>query len=287
MRFLVIQENGRHDANRHFRECFSFKRAFEFHGHECDVWGLGHENFDERPDFKVYDCIINLEQYDNIGWVPNDEIARSSATKFLWATESHISNVWINIDNEFNYDFVLQPASEMIKRDKELWFANAIDEELIYPMKDIEKSIRFGFCGTFGTNIRRSIIENLSAHYELKKDIFVIGEDMVKAINSYLCHFNYNIGFGYTSSVNYRVFETIACGTLLMTSYSQDYETLGLKHGENCLVYSDEASLIENVNFILEDSNTDACVSMANSGLELSRKHTYKERVKIILEKLV
>ena len=174
----------------------------------------------------------------------------------------------------------------MIKRAKELWFANAIDEELIYPMENVEKSIRFGFCGSLGTNIRRSIIESLSANYGLKKDIFIIGEDMVKTINSYLCHFNYNIGFGYTSSVNYRVFETIACGTLLMTSYSQDYETLGLKHGENCLVYSDETSLLENVNFVLEDSNTDSCISIANGGLELSKKHTYKERVKIILERL-
>jgi len=31
MRVLIIQENGRHDANRHLRECFSMQRAFQHH----------------------------------------------------------------------------------------------------------------------------------------------------------------------------------------------------------------------------------------------------------------
>ena len=64
MKILLIQENGRHDANRNYRECFCLQRAFIFHGHECDVWGLGHTNFTNIPEYESYDWIINLENYD-------------------------------------------------------------------------------------------------------------------------------------------------------------------------------------------------------------------------------
>ena len=42
-RILIIQENGRHERNREFRECFCLKRAFNQLGFGCDIWGKGHE----------------------------------------------------------------------------------------------------------------------------------------------------------------------------------------------------------------------------------------------------
>ena len=69
MKILIIQENGRHEENRHLRECFSMQRAFQFHDVDCDVWGLGHDS--PEPDFESYDLIINLENYDETGWVPD------------------------------------------------------------------------------------------------------------------------------------------------------------------------------------------------------------------------
>jgi hypothetical protein len=45
MKILIIQENGRHDENREFRECFNLQRSLISIGHDCVVWGLGHENF--------------------------------------------------------------------------------------------------------------------------------------------------------------------------------------------------------------------------------------------------
>ena len=44
MNVLLIQENGRHEENRGFRECFCLQRAFKFNRNSCDVWGLGHTN---------------------------------------------------------------------------------------------------------------------------------------------------------------------------------------------------------------------------------------------------
>ena len=85
MRILIIQENGRHEENRDFRECFSLQRAFVTLGYACDVWGLGHSNYTSAPDFDCYDVIINLENYDEAGWVP--DLSQATARKFLWAID--------------------------------------------------------------------------------------------------------------------------------------------------------------------------------------------------------
>ena len=71
MRVIVIQEAGRHEENRNFRECLSLQRAFIHNGHECDVWGLGHNNYNTTPDWNSYDLIMNIENYDSTGWTPN------------------------------------------------------------------------------------------------------------------------------------------------------------------------------------------------------------------------
>src|SRR5689334_21598787 len=45
MKVLIIQENGRHEKNRHFRECFALQSAFQRLGWKADIWGLGHSGF--------------------------------------------------------------------------------------------------------------------------------------------------------------------------------------------------------------------------------------------------
>ena len=58
MKVLIIQENGRHEENRNFRECFCLQRSFIKLGNTADVWGLGHENYNTTPDYEDYDLIL-------------------------------------------------------------------------------------------------------------------------------------------------------------------------------------------------------------------------------------
>jgi hypothetical protein len=51
MKILLIQENGRHNENRHFRECFCLQRGFEKLGHNVTVWGLSKYQRDGRLGF--------------------------------------------------------------------------------------------------------------------------------------------------------------------------------------------------------------------------------------------
>ena len=276
LKILVIQENGRHDANRKFRECFSLQRAFRKLNHECDVWGLGHDSILEPIDWEQYDIILNIENYDECGWVPalTDTI---NPIKILWSIDAHCrgEEVFEKTFNEGNYNYLLHSTLDYVKKDHHIWFPNAFDDELIKPM-DVEQRHELAFCGNYVN--RKEILEHLEREHGLHLDIFVIGDDMVKAINSYGCHFNLNIA----NDINYRSFETIGCGTLLLTNYNPQYTHLGFIDGKNCLMYSDMEELEDKIKYIkTEDTHT-----IAQNGLELSKKHTYIKRVEELLEKI-
>lgn len=277
MNVLLIQENGRHDANRIYRECFCLQRAFEHHGHKADVWGLGHNNYqeiyyDSEPDYESYDLIINLENYDETGWVPS--LAKAQTTKYLWSIDAHVKGIqpYLKTAQEGNYDLILQATPEFVSKGS-IWFPNCYDDELIKPL-DAEKTHDVGFCGNI--NNRGSLINLLQEHFNFKLDEFVIGDEMVRAINSYKVHFNANISI----DINYRNFETMGCGTCLLTSYNQHYHHFGMKDGENCLIYSNIDEMLDKTRIILQDEALRT--KIGNAGNELAKLHTYKKRINIL-----
>jgi spore maturation protein CgeB len=114
----------------------------------------------------------------------------------------------------------------------------------------------------------------------MKQDIFIIGESMVKSINKYHIHFNKNM----FNDINYRNFETIGTGTVLLTDYKSDYEILGFINNENCLMYNnmdDIRKIIGRINNNLIDLK-----NIGNNGYNLSKTHTYKVRVKKLIDQL-
>jgi len=279
MKILIIQENGRHEENRHFRECYSLQNSFNKLGHNTVVWGLGHENYSESPSYNEYDLILNLENYAHTAgnWLPDLSITKT--TKLLWSIDAHCLGLEM-FEKEYSrgkYDFILHSTKDFATKDHHIWFPNSFDQNLVVPI-DVEKEHDFGFCGSYVN--RKEILHWLQQHFGLHMDIFVIGENMVKAINSYKCHFNLNMSWTRNSAINYRNFETIGCGTLLLTSDSSEYSELGFKDGENCFIYSSVDELQKKINFI---KNNDVS-EVAAAGLKLSKNHTYDQRVKKLLE---
>ena len=288
MKILIIQENGRHDANRHLRECFSLQRAFPSTV-ECDVWGLGHDS--PEPDFESYDLIINLENYDETGWVPDLSEVRSPK-KFLWAIDSHVRG-HVHYRKEFErgkYDHILQ-ATKFFVDENSTWLPNAYDDEYIKPL-GIPKNVDVGFCGNI--NNRQGLLDFVKEQLgSCQTDVMVLGDAMVEAINSYKIHMNANIG----SDINYRNFETLGCGTVLATvahNFEQrvQYEELGFVDGENCILFGPGNNALLSEKPIEETISTlkqvlvddEFRTSIEKNALELAKKHTYKERAKTIIE---
>ena len=89
MKILLIQERGRHEKNRNFRECENLKRAFLNIGIDTTIWGLNYENFSIpfSEIVKDKDIILSIENYDT-GWFP-DISSYKDKLKIFWSVDSH------------------------------------------------------------------------------------------------------------------------------------------------------------------------------------------------------
>jgi hypothetical protein len=271
MKILIIQENGRHDKNRHFRECFCMQRALQSLGNVVDIWGLGHESYNTIPDFEKYDAIINLENYDSIGWVPNLKSVKNPK-KILWSIDAHCRGLkpFLDTYNNGDYDLILQATEDFVNtKEKSVWFPNCYDDTLLKKL-NVKKSIDLGFCGSMLN--RAGLLEYLETKYNLQKNIFVIGNDMVEKVNSFWINFNINLA----NDINYRSFETIGCGTVLITNYNPQYEKLGFIDEHNCLMYKTMQELEGKLKKYIRQY--DKLENIITNGTELAKEHTFLKR---------
>ena len=275
MRVLIIQEAGRHKENAHFRECLSMQKSLVNLGHSTDVWGLGHENYENMPDWENYDAIINLENYDSIGWLPNLSNTKRPK-KLLWSIDAHCRglSVYKDMHRLGNYNIILQATKDFVDEDS-VWFPNCYDSSLIRPMPEIEKTNFIGFCGSLLN--RSEILNYLTEKYNLKKDIWVLGEDMVKAINSYQIHFNLNL----SNDINYRSFETLGAGTVLLTNSNYQYGELGFEDGLNCITYSSLQELQSKIEYY--KNNRSELERIQQESVIFAKNHTYDNRAERLL----
>ena len=284
MKILLIQENGHHFANRIYRECFSWQRALQEYDYiDTTVWGSKHANFNQTPDFNSFDVIVCLEQYDRTNWVPHDKIAKSKAKKLIWAIDSHSKGIesFRHLKKVGQYDHILCSILHHVGPG-DIYFPNAYDDLLIKPTR-VDKRSFLGFCGTDGGSQRLQLINNLKETQanDFIFDEFVLGNEMVDTINSYDVHFNFNV----MDDINYRNFETIGCKIPLITNYNYQYDQLGFKDGENCIFYKDVNELHEKVDWY--KVNRDKLPTIAEKGYELSYNHTYRNRIKHLLNKVI
>lgn len=277
MKILIIQGSPKKTAlDYNYTIALNLKRAFEYYEHNVEIWGSGHDNFNDVINFNKYDIIFNVENYWG-DWLPNLENCK--AYKIMWAIDMHVLGE-THFKDEFNrskYNLLLQASYHFLDKDQ-AWFPCAFDDTMMIPMIDVSKTSTIGFCGNLHN--RKPIIDFLK---EKKYNITVdnkYGKDMVTAINSYKIHLNKNISV----DINLRNFETIGCGTLLLSQFSPDYEKLGFIDGKNCLLYKNENELLDRLNDVL--TNEDMYNKLSKSGYELSKHHTYKQRILKLLDYL-
>lgn len=275
MKFLIIQENGRHEVSKHLRECNSMQRALHYNNVECDVWGLGHDNYNITPNFNSYDVIINLENYDT-GWMPCLS-KYVKPLKFLWSIDCHVRGYeyYKDVFIKGKYNYILQATKDYCDKNS-LWFPNCYDDDYIKPL-NIEKKHFVGFCGNYVN--RKPYFDFLNSKMPFKLDIDVRGKYMIEAINSYHIQFNKNIA----NDINYRSFETTGCRTALMTDYNSQYEELGFKDRYNVFFYRNINEAVDILNELKKMPELVESVSLEGYKLT-SSKHTFKNRATSLLK---
>jgi hypothetical protein len=282
MRISIIQEAGRHDKNKDFREALNLHRSLsKIDGVESKVWGLNYPDFDTQfSEIEEWsDVIFIIENYTST-WLPIKEISESNKLKIFWSIDSHcVLQQHQYLCQLLKIDILLNSTESYIPNynglvKKSYWFPNAYPDDLMKPL-DIDKTIDIGFCGNVLN--RGHIIDSLDK-YDIKKDIFVIGDDMVNAINSYKIHLNFNI----SNDINYRTFETCGCKTMLLTNYTPGLERL-FDIGKEIVVYTSIEDLDNKVKYYLENDNERGMI--AEAGYQrVKREHTYFERSKKLVE---
>jgi hypothetical protein len=282
MRIVIIQEAGRHDKNKDFREALNLHRSLsKIDGVESKVWGLNYPDFDTTFSEieKWSDVIFIIENYTST-WLPVKEISESKKLKIFWSIDSHcVLQQHQHLCQLLKIDILLNSTESYIPSyeglvKKSYWFPNSYPDDLMYPM-NIEKTVDIGFCGNVLN--RGHVIDSLDK-YGIKKDIFVIGDDMVNTINSYKIHLNCNI----SNDINYRTFETCGCGTMLLTNYTPGLEKL-FDIGKEIVVYTSIEDLDNKVKYYLENENERNMI--AESGHQrVKRDHTYFQRSKKLID---
>jgi hypothetical protein len=280
MKILIIQENGRHLENREFRECFNLQRALLRKNIDTIVWGLGHDNFNTpfQQIIKNIDVIILLENYESNGWLP--DLSNINKLKIFWSIDSHMvlmNHITTVVKNKI--DIVLnaiESHQNYFKTSKTFYFPNAYPSDLISPIDGVDKNIFLGFCGSLLN--RSEILDKLENNFKLKKDIWKLGNEMVKTINGYKIHFNKTL----SNDINYRIFETMGCNTLMLTNSTENINTF-FNDMENIVIYNNETELFEKLNVLSSDN--DLVKKISNSGYELVKNnHTYDNRADVLLK---
>jgi glycosyltransferase involved in cell wall biosynthesis len=280
MKILIIQENGRHEENREFRECFNLQRSLISIGHDCVVWGLGHENFNEPIYTLINDCdaILVLENYDQIGWVPN--LNEVNKLKLFWSIDSHLilpqhqQNVV-----KYGIDIVLnsiQSDQDKFNNVKTYYYPNAYPSDLIKPLPNILKKHLLGFCGSLLD--RGNYIDRLRNDFGLHADIWKLGNSMVESINTYKIHFNKTL----KNDINYRVFETMGTKTMLITNNTENLTNF-FTDMEDIVIYNNDNELYDKLNYLR--NNESEIYRIAENGYNnVIKNHTYNNRADRLIQ---
>ena len=257
------------------------QRSLQRAGHECTVWGLNYDNysipFEEIS--KGHDILLSLENYDT-GWHPC--VNSFKGLKVFWSIDSHCSlGMHLKHCQKSSYDLLLSSTQSYMGHYKNLvkqcvWFPNAYPSDFIRPHPDVHRVYQIGFCGS-SIPQRDAVLDIVSKNFNLKKDTFVIGDDMVKALSSYKIAFNCNI----SDDINFRTFEATGAGAMLITNYTPNIEKLFVLDKE-IVTYRTVDELLQKIDFY--SKNEEKRESIASAGFARSFKdHSYDTRVNQIV----
>jgi len=286
MKWLVIQSDGAHKGqdswtpNWYLRECYSLADALRSQGHQADIWGAGHGNFHVPPDFNSYDGILLVENYD-FGWMPEfSEITKP--IKVQWIIDLH-TQPWSNyLRWSRDMDMVMHSSIRMLEdyerqmpSAKHIWFPNAIDDRYFnLGVEEFPRTTDILFIG--GKGSREKTIDRMVAEAGMTYGYGITGASYIDALRRTKIGFNKNLSW----DINYRTFETIACGACLLTERDWDLEKLGFVDGKNCVLYESDSGAVERTKDLLGSGQWQG---IARGGLELAKRHSYTERIKLLI----
>lgn len=237
-------------------------------------------------DFTAPDEYIWLADLPEKGWNPDLVIHMDGnlpqpkrikgAAHVCYGVDNHVRTY----QGDYDHLFLAHNNGYRIGEDNVTWLPCAYDPTLHTPGKPYaQRAIDAGLIG-FPYGTRHSLLYALFHN-----------------VDGFTAKYGYALGKHYAAiyqgaklslvrsakqDVAMRVFETAAMGCVVVMDECPDAELLGLEHGVNCLMYTDEAGAVEQVKAALKHPKVAARI--AKRGQAWVKEHTWDARLQTVID---
>lgn len=202
-----------------------------------------------------------------------------------WAIDTHLDLTWyLTKGPDFDFVFAAQKdgAAELSKAGLNAsWLPLACDPE-IHRKHNIDKVHDISFVGNVIPGPRADLLNQLQQRYPGTNVARCYFDEMAIAYSASRMVFNRSI----KNDVNMRVFEALACGSLLLTD---DLSANGLaelfQDGRHLATYSSAEELFHKIDWYLEHQDEREVIAAAGRQSVLN-SHTYSDRMRTILDQV-
>jgi 2-polyprenyl-3-methyl-5-hydroxy-6-metoxy-1,4-benzoquinol methylase len=200
-----------------------------------------------------------------------------------WAIDTHLDFDWcLTKAHGFDIAFAAQRDGTVRLRDEGIsttWLPLACDPA-VHAKHDLPKAHDVCFIGHVFPGPRADLLERLRRAFP---DTFVgrcYFKEMARAYSAARVVFNRSV----RNDVNMRVFEAVACGSVLVTNDLSDNGQAELfRDGEHLATYREADELLDKVAFYLRRGDARERIAAAGRAEALAR-HTYRHRMEGLLE---
>lgn len=273
MRIAVFFDKQREDTTGVY-----FERAIRQTPHEVRHFWLK----DAERIGRDFDFYLRIDHGDYKYDLP--PCLRPSA---FYAVDTHLKKPYRKIrEQAAHYDFIFcaqKEGAEKLKKETGInafWVPLGCDPA-VHKNLNLNRRFDIAFVGTDGKNNPRvELLKLLACKYP---NSFIGRADyrlMANLYGSAKIAFNYSIA----NDVNMRIFEAMACGTMMVTNRIKNngFEELFIA-GKHLVTYKDKHELLKLIDYYLTRDNQREKIAAEGCELVLSR-HTYRDRVNALLD---
>lgn len=200
-----------------------------------------------------------------------------------WAIDTHIDfDRALRRSRQADYVFAAQRDGAEVLRsagvEQATWLPLACDPE-IHARQDVSKQYDVAFVGNVLPGPRTDLVRLIQQHFRNSFVGNAYFADMARLYSASRIVFNRSV----KNDINMRVFEALACGSLLVTNDLTDNGQAELfRDGVHLVTYRDGEELLDKLRYYLR--KPELCERIAGAGRnEVLAKHTYAHRMRDLL----
>ena len=159
------------------------------------------------------------------------------------------------------------------------WLPYACDLKLFRPL-DVKQQIDVAFIGQLIPGTRRqTILSHLSKRYKMNEQRFYRQEEIPEIYSQSKIVLNLPLA----DDLNFRTFEAMSCGTMLLTQRISNGQEILFKEGQHFVAFGDEQELYDKVDYYFSSPKERNAIAAAGLA-EIQKRHSLEHRITKILD---